>query len=310
MAANPSLENRRSVPSRTTLIVPKAYDSPPPLPISTTYASASRGKRLIDLIADRSDDPDGKKSKKKKKEEKIAPPSDRTEDGEMKVAWKAPEKTAAEGSSEPMAAPENPAPESSPSTGEGNSNTDAKIASAEGGSASGSGPDGVENPGGIRVKPSWEEPTPVRKKGTREVVISYRVKKGDTLAEIAEKHDVTVAQLKEWNNLKRGLLANQKLVIRTAAAAKEKGNGFSLIRSAYADEGNHPKKRTTVLTSKSPSPRVIAYRVRKGDTLHAIARKYDVSPSEILAMNGLSKRTVIRPGLVLKIPAKSVTSRG
>src|SRR5262249_39970170 len=133
MAANPSLGNRRSVPSKTTLIVPKAYDSPPPMPISTTYASASRGKRLIDLIADRSEESDGKKSKKekKKKEEKIAPPSDRTEDGEMMVAWRAPEKAAPEG---PQVAhyPDsgNPVPGSSPSTDEGSPNTDVKTAEA------------------------------------------------------------------------------------------------------------------------------------------------------------------------------------
>jgi peptidoglycan lytic transglycosylase D len=307
VAANPSLENRRSVPSKTTLIVPKAYDSPPPVPISTTYASASRGKRLIDLIADRSDDSDGKKSKKdkKKKEEKIAPPSDRTEDGEMKVAWKT-----SEPPSEPVAAnsPDsgNPAPESSPSAGEENSNTDAKI-------ADGSSPNGTQGDGGgIGVKHSWEEPTPASAKSkVRERTVAYRVKRGDTLAAIADKYNVSVADLREWNRLsaKRGLLANQKLVIRTTETEKERRGGFSLIRSAYADEGTRAKKKSPALASKS-TPKVIAYKVRKGDTLHGIARKYDVTPSEILAMNGLSKRTVIRPGLVLKIPARSLASRG
>ena len=47
--------------------------------------------------------------------------------------------------------------------------------------------------------------------------ISYKVRRGDSLAEIAEAHDVTVAELKKWNHLKRGKIkAGQRLKINRA----------------------------------------------------------------------------------------------
>jgi membrane-bound lytic murein transglycosylase D len=38
-------------------------------------------------------------------------------------------------------------------------------------------------------------------------VINYRVKKGDTLWDIASKYDVSVSDIKRWNNLKSSRLA-------------------------------------------------------------------------------------------------------
>jgi len=44
--------------------------------------------------------------------------------------------------------------------------------------------------------------------------VSYKVKSGDTLWEIASKHNVTVADIKKWNNLKSNNLAlGKKLTI-------------------------------------------------------------------------------------------------
>ncbi len=43
------------------------------------------------------------------------------------------------------------------------------------------------------------------------------------------------------------------------------------------------------------------YRVRRGDTLSGIARKYGMSASRLAKLNGLSVRSKIRPGLRLKV---------
>ena len=43
---------------------------------------------------------------------------------------------------------------------------------------------------------------------------TYTVKSGDTLSKIAKKHNVSVADIKKWNNLKNDLIkVNQKLTI-------------------------------------------------------------------------------------------------
>ncbi|MGB2693255.1 MAG: LysM peptidoglycan-binding domain-containing protein, partial [Thermodesulfobacteriota bacterium] len=44
--------------------------------------------------------------------------------------------------------------------------------------------------------------------------VSYKVRSGDTLWEIASKHHVTVANIKKWNNLKSNSLSpGKKLTI-------------------------------------------------------------------------------------------------
>jgi len=47
---------------------------------------------------------------------------------------------------------------------------------------------------------------------------------------------------------------------------------------------------------------VTKYTVQKGDTVYSIARKFNVSPADIIKLNNLSKPDNIKPGMVLKIP--------
>lgn len=63
-------------------------------------------------------------------------------------------------------------------------------------------------------KDSTVKPAPTPKPQPKN--ITYTVKKGDTLGKIASKHHVTVAKLKQWNNLKSDMIREgQKLIIKT-----------------------------------------------------------------------------------------------
>jgi len=318
--ANPSLEGRKSVSSGTTVLIPRASEANSP--ISVASIPTSKGRRLVDLIAERDEGETKKKDKKTKKKPVI---EEESGDGEMKVAWR-------EKDSQAPVPPKTPLPEerkdSDPlaivaandknpdgttnalptgTAGMGDSsNVDERIGQALA-QVEADNPSGETDGGGVRVKPSYEEgeSTPAKTaKGKKGVKIAYKVKRGESLQGIADKHDVTVAELKEWNRLgKRGLLANQKLVIYKPAPENKSGGGLPFIRSAHAEES--PKASKSKIAAKASKPKIIAYKVRKGDTINAIARKYDVTPSQILALNGLSKKNTIRPGLVLKIPAKA-----
>ncbi len=46
------------------------------------------------------------------------------------------------------------------------------------------------------------------------------------------------------------------------------------------------------------------YTVKKGDTLFAIARKYDTTVEALVATNAIKNKNYIYPGQVLKIPEK------
>jgi len=330
MNANPSLDGRRNVSEGTKIIVPRAYDSPPPVPVDAVYASSSgRGKRLVDLIAEK-DDTDIKVKKDKKVKKK--PADEETGDGEMKVVWKdqdkreaAPEKLApaemkkdldkTDDDSPPKTlANNNTAPDAekaveNPLTGQTDqpSNVDDRIGKALA-QVDAENPEGATDGGGVRVKPSGEDveaegnkpAAKTRRSEAAPAKVAYKVKRGDTLASVAEKYGVSTQDIKDWNHLKKGtLLANQKLVIYSDEAPK--GSTKVAAKETTASKG---KIRDAISKAK-----VIAYKVRKGDTIHKIAKMYEVTASQILAFNGLSKKAPLKPGLVLRIPAKTV-SRG
>ncbi|WP_461829997.1 LysM peptidoglycan-binding domain-containing protein [Aquifex sp.] len=131
----------------------------------------------------------------------------------------------------------------------------------------------------------------------------YRVKRGDTLIGIAKKFNVSVSELKRVNRLKGSrIYVGQKLKIP--------------VRVTYTQDTKPPRERERYTpgkeVSKSSGGRVcykvyhkkkiyIRYRVRRGDSLIKIARKFGVSVRTIKRLNGL-KSNRIYVGQRLKIP--------
>ena len=52
------------------------------------------------------------------------------------------------------------------------------------------------------------------------------------------------------------------------------------------------------------------YRVRRGDTLYSLARRYGVSVNEIMHINELESSTELKQGMLLKIPARDFPGQG
>ena len=94
----------------------------------------------------------------------------------------------------------------------------------------------------------------------------YVVKKGDTLYGIANKYNVSVDNLKSYNNLSTDSLSIGQII-------------------------------------KIPDNKVNSneYVVKSGDSLYSISRKYGVSVDDLMSVNNL-KSTVLSIGQVLKIP--------
>ncbi len=103
----------------------------------------------------------------------------------------------------------------------------------------------------------------------------YVVRQGDTLSHVAIRTGSSVKALLEANNMKspKDLRAGQKLVV--------------------------PGK-----TSTRRSGQTIHYKVRKGDTLWGLANRFNTSTSELLRLNNMNKKSVLRPGDTIKIVAK------
>ncbi len=105
----------------------------------------------------------------------------------------------------------------------------------------------------------------------------YCVVKGDYLGKIAKKYNVSVFNIKEWNNLKNTKLdIGQKLII--------------FYKEPFID-------KTPIKTSNENK-----YVVKKGDTLWGIAKKFNnLSVWKIKEINHLDNND-IKPGTVLILP--------
>ena len=116
---------------------------------------------------------------------------------------------------------------------------------------------------------------------------THVVKKGESLSSIARKYHVTVAQIKQWNHLKRATIhAGQKLTIYRSGAPMAQVTKLSSSKSSGKNAATAPKVRT--------------HTVKKGETLSSIAKKYHCTVADIKKWNGMKSNTV-KVGQKLKI---------
>lgn len=108
---------------------------------------------------------------------------------------------------------------------------------------------------------------------------TYRIKSGDNLGDIARRFDTDVTVLQEVNGIRGS-------GIRAGDTLKIPGDGS-------AESGPTPA------SEKAATPQ--GYRVCKGDTLSSIARKFNVSISDIVAWNALAPGAYLQPGQQLTI---------
>lgn len=119
--------------------------------------------------------------------------------------------------------------------------------------------------------------------------IRYRVRRGDTLSGIAQKHRTSVSTLRRINHLGR------RSMIRI---------GQRLNVPTYPTRwGKRPVYRSKVSTAGK-----LVHRVKRGETLSEIAEKHGVGLSKVLRANRLSMRSRIRVGQKIVIPGKSSSS--
>jgi len=99
----------------------------------------------------------------------------------------------------------------------------------------------------------------------------YHVRNGDSLWTIAQKYNISPAEIKRWNNIRGSLIhPGNQLLIKLADAEEPMGDTF--------------------------------YQVRSGDSLWTIAKRHNISPEEIKRWNNLQDNTIY-PGnrLLLKL---------
>ena len=117
------------------------------------------------------------------------------------------------------------------------------------------------------------------RKGTRVVHI---VRKGDTFWDLSRKHNVSTRALAKWNGMapRDPLVPGQKLV----------------IWSRTTTTSSHLEPAVLTLPTQRSITKRIGYKVRRGDSLDKISRKFRVSISQLRRWNNLPKGKYLQPG--------------
>jgi len=140
-------------------------------------------------------------------------------------------------------------------------------------------------PTSVMASSGTNEPTELLKDG------KYKVKVGETFASVAEKFEVTVQDIKSWNNLRGNkIVPGQNLLIK-------KEDNFVNAKLA------HNAEKSVKKSQQRAASRTAYYVVKKGDTLSEIADKNGVSISRLKSDNDLSGSR-IKPGMKLKVSKK------
>jgi membrane-bound lytic murein transglycosylase D len=111
----------------------------------------------------------------------------------------------------------------------------------------------------------------------------YKVRKGDNLGAIASKYNVSISELKKWNNIKTNAVAvGRSLKIKSEETATVKTNPVIDKEEAIAS-ADDKEKSTTV-----PQDYVVA----AGDNLGSIAKKFGMTIAELKELNNLTSNNI------------------
>ena len=131
----------------------------------------------------------------------------------------------------------------------------------------------------------------------------YTVKRGDNLSVIANKYDVTVADIKKWNSLKSNAVGygkSLKIITNENVVKKDLKTNNQQIAVSDVKTNKEDKSKIVKVDTLSNNVAVAQYVVQSGDNLSSIAKRHNVSVEEIKEWNNLSNAS-IRLGMSLQV---------
>lgn len=154
----------------------------------------------------------------------------------------------------------------------------------------------------------------VLKKRTKVVVSKnfHKVKKGETLSQIADKNNVSIVNLRKWNNIKGSTInAGQSLVIQTTkkvtvneVVKKPKPKTEIIepeVENAVAVNTEKPTENKYSSAKSKIEIKEDYYIVQKGDSIFSITKKFPNLTTDDLKKKNDLKTDNIQPGMKLKI---------
>jgi membrane-bound lytic murein transglycosylase D len=136
--------------------------------------------------------------------------------------------------------------------------------------------------------PQWEKPEKAKQakssSNSKAVVISHKVKKGETLASIASRYKTTLSAISSYNDIS----STKKIIVGQTINVPIRG--YRNVKYASSKKSSKPQKKD----------QFIQYKVKKGDTLASVAKNFGMSISDIKTTNHL-KRGELKYGEKIKV---------
>lgn len=133
----------------------------------------------------------------------------------------------------------------------------------------------------------------------------HRVRRGQTACGIAEKFRASCSALRKLNKLDRRatIYVGQRLKVPT------KTGGISVVsapqKTSQAVRIANSSNSSAAKINESSSSSTQRYKVRRGDTSCNIAERFGMKCSEFLALNGLTRSSIIRVGQRVTVSANN-----
>src|SRR5271170_3136318 len=136
-------------------------------------------------------------------------------------------------------------------------------------------------------------------------LVHYRVVRGDTLEGIAERFDVSVAQLKRWNNIGGASVPRgSRLKIYAGGSGDDSSRGGAVKSAVHAvgsGNGGGVAVRNVAASGDGAKPSTLEHHVKQGETLYSIAHAYKTSVESIRQTNSFLGERPLKAGDVLTI---------
>lgn len=125
----------------------------------------------------------------------------------------------------------------------------------------------------------------------------HKIKKGESLGRIATHYRTDVSTLKQINRLKGNTIRTGHSLLIPTAQKPLKHYSLSLDSRRYKG------------LKRSGDGQRYVYTIKRGDNLWDIGRHYDISVKQLSAWNGISSKSILRPGKKLEIWVEEETDK-
>ncbi len=122
-------------------------------------------------------------------------------------------------------------------------------------------------------------------------IVTYKVKKGDTLARIMKRYGVRHEDMVLVNGIDGELRIKRGMVLHIPRYSVPHDKGI-MVAGVYEEPKNTKTSKTYIKANKKQTAKVAYHTVKKGETLTSISNKYGIDKATIMKTNNMQNEKV------------------